>query len=131
MICDYSALSRPPSPFSDAFFFPQEPTEFQRKLGTVLLLAAFTAIGVVLTDLGFVVSFAGAVLGSALVFIFPSLMWISKCKKEAQKGVVFKVGHSRGCPLYLYSILVQELDLSTSAAVISDSVELGTDWSFG
>eukprot|EP00903_Cladosiphon_okamuranus_P009008 g8617.t1 len=62
------------------------PTETQRKIGTTLLLAFFTAIGVLLTDLGFVVSFGGAVLGSALVFIFPTMMWISKCKKDTKMG---------------------------------------------
>lgn len=70
---------------------PQDPTETQRKIGITLLLAGFTAIGVFLTDLGFVVSFGGAVLASALVFIFPALMWINKCKADEKKGVVFKV----------------------------------------
>ncbi|CAM9750577.1 unnamed protein product [Ascophyllum nodosum] len=73
-----------------SLFGINEPSESQRKVGTALLLAAFTAIGVFLTDLGFVVSFGGAVLGSSLVFIFPALMWITKCRKEAQKGVTFK-----------------------------------------
>ncbi|CAM9556902.1 unnamed protein product [Hapterophycus canaliculatus] len=68
----------------------QDPTETQRKVGTTLLLAMFTAIGVLLTDLGFVVSFGGAVLGSALVFIFPTMMWISKCKKDVKWGKPLK-----------------------------------------
>lgn len=72
----------------------QEPTETQRKVGTTLLLAFFTAIGVLLTDLGFVVSFGGAVLGSALVFIFPTMMWISKCKKDVKMGMQLKVRQS-------------------------------------
>lgn len=61
-------------------------------MGTTLLLAMFTAIGVTLTDLGFVVSFGGAVLGSALVFIFPTMMWIAKCKKDTKLGRPLKVG---------------------------------------
>ncbi|CAN0465839.1 unnamed protein product, partial [Scytosiphon promiscuus] len=69
-----------------ALFGISDPTETQRKVGTTLLLAMFTAIGVLLTDLGFVVSFGGAVLGSALVFIFPTMMWISKCKKDVKWG---------------------------------------------
>lgn len=72
----------------------QNPTETQRKVGTTLLLAFFTAIGVLLTDLGFVVSFGGAVLGSALVFIFPTMMWISKCKKDVKMGRQLKVRRS-------------------------------------
>lgn len=70
---------------------PQNPTETQRKIGTTLLLAAFTAVGVTLTDLGFVVSFGGAVLGSGVVFIFPTMMWISKCRTDAKNGKALKV----------------------------------------
>ncbi|CBJ49079.1 conserved unknown protein [Ectocarpus siliculosus] len=66
------------------------PTENQRKVGTTLLLGFFTAIGVLLTDLGFVVSFGGAVLGSALVFIFPTMMWIAQSKKDAKWGKPLK-----------------------------------------
>ncbi|CAM9563096.1 unnamed protein product [Scytosiphon promiscuus] len=73
-----------------ALFGISDPTETQRKVGTTLLLAMFTAIGVLLTDLGFVVSFGGAVLGSALVFIFPTMMWISKCKKDVKWGKPLK-----------------------------------------
>lgn len=60
-------------------------------MGTALLLGMFTAIGVLLTDLGFVVSFGGAVLGSALVFIFPTMMWIAQSKKDAKWGKPLKV----------------------------------------
>lgn len=80
----------PPSPRANRLQI-QKPTETQRTVGTALLLSAFTAIGVLLTDLGFVVSFGGAVLGSALVFIFPTLMWINKCKKDAKNGIALKV----------------------------------------
>lgn len=68
----------------------KNPTETQRRVGIAMLLAGFTTIGVFLTDLGFVVSFGGAVLASALVFIFPALMWISKTKADAKNGVVLK-----------------------------------------
>ena len=87
-----------PTPIPSILYY-QEPSESQHKVGTALLLAAFTAIGVFSTDLGFVVSFGGAVLGSSLVFIFPALMWITKCRKEARKGVTFKVRNNDfGCP---------------------------------
>lgn len=72
----------------------QNPTETQRKVGTALLLAAFTAIGVTITDLGFVVSFGGAVLGSALVFIYPAMMWIKKCRQDVQSGKPPKVSRA-------------------------------------
>lgn len=72
----------------------QNPTETQRKVGTALLLAAFTAIGVTITDLGFVVSFGGAVLGSALVFIYPTMMWIKKCRQDVRSGKPPKVSRA-------------------------------------
>ncbi|CAM9295579.1 unnamed protein product, partial [Choristocarpus tenellus] len=68
----------------------KNPTDRQMKIGSTVLLTMFTAVGVVLRDLGFVVSFGGAVLGSALVFIYPTLMWISKCKADAKKGIALK-----------------------------------------
>lgn len=86
-----SFLARTRSPLPVARHKTQNPTETQRKVGSALLLTFFTAIGVLLTDLGFVVSFGGAVLGSALVFIFPTMMWISKCKKDTKMGRQLKV----------------------------------------
>lgn len=80
-----------PIPSYRAFPCGQDPTDTQRTIGSAVLLAAFTAIGVLLTDLGFVVSFGGAVLGSALVFIFPTVMWINKCKRDSKNGVTIKV----------------------------------------
>ncbi|CAM9161015.1 unnamed protein product [Discosporangium mesarthrocarpum] len=65
----------------------KNPTNKQMTLSSVLLLTAFTVVGVVLRDLGFVVSFGGAVLGSMLVFIFPTTMWISKAKSDIKKGI--------------------------------------------
>ncbi|CAM9368741.1 unnamed protein product [Chrysoparadoxa australica] len=56
------------------------------RLATVLMLAVFTATGMVLRDLGFVVAFGGAILGSAVIYIFPALMWIRKCKMDVKAG---------------------------------------------
>jgi len=43
---------------------------------TVGLLAIVSGMSLVIKDLGFVVAFGGAVLGSALVYVFPSLMFL-------------------------------------------------------
>lgn len=43
---------------------------------TVALLGLVSALSLVIKDLGFVVAFGGAVLGSALVYVFPSLMFL-------------------------------------------------------
>ena len=51
---------------------------------TVLLLGLVTAISLVLKDLGLVVAFGGAILGSALVYIMPALMFL-KNERNAKR----------------------------------------------
>ena len=39
------------------------------------------------SDLGFVVSFAGAVFGSAIIYVFPSIMYITEMRRRIAKGM--------------------------------------------
>lgn len=48
------------------------------RIATAALLAAVTSLSLVLKDLGLVVAFGGAILGSALVYIFPALMFLKQ-----------------------------------------------------
>jgi len=48
---------------------------------TVLALAVVTAAALVVSDLSFVLSFAGATLGNALIYVMPALMFRSMIKK--------------------------------------------------
>ena len=58
---------------------------------TVGLLAIVSGISLVIKDLGFVVAFGGAVLGSALVYVFPSLMFLkNQMDKKAPPTLVSK-----------------------------------------
>ena len=50
------------------------------RVSTALLLAVVTAVSLVLKDLGLVVAFGGAILGSALVYIFPALMFLKNSR---------------------------------------------------
>eukprot|EP01084_Bolivina_argentea_P292720 503311_1 len=60
--------------------------ERQRVSVTIGLLGLITGMAMVLRDLGFVVAFGGAILGNALIYIFPAWMWISKCRKDVHAG---------------------------------------------
>lgn len=48
------------------------------RIATAALLAVVTSVSLVLKDLGLVVAFGGAILGSALVYIFPALMFLKQ-----------------------------------------------------
>jgi len=54
---------------------------------TRLLLCATTAVALVLENVGFVVSFNGALMGSAIIYIFPSLLFLKSCKNRIAKGL--------------------------------------------
>jgi len=50
----------------------------------VCTLVFTTGVAMVLRDLGFLASFAGAVLGSCIIYIFPALMHIAATKKAVE-----------------------------------------------
>merc|ERR1711957_1129766 len=54
------------------------------RASTVLLLAAVSTVSLFLKDLGLVVAFGGAILGSALVYIMPALMFL-KHKRDVNE----------------------------------------------
>jgi len=73
----------------DLFKIPQAKRDesLQNKL-TVGLIAVITAMAAKLTDLGLVASVGGATFGTALVFVYPTIMLI-KVKKN--KGIETKI----------------------------------------
>mmetsp|Transcript_9316 Transcript_9316/g.11550 ORF Transcript_9316/g.11550 Transcript_9316/m.11550 type:complete len:489 (-) Transcript_9316:83-1549(-) len=78
----------------DLFKIPEEKrtNSFQNKL-TLGLLAGITALATKLTDLTFVSSVSGAVFGTALIFIYPTLMFMSMVKNmgdDASKSLQFE-----------------------------------------
>jgi sodium-coupled neutral amino acid transporter 11 len=54
---------------------------------TRLLLAVITALALALDNVGFVISFNGALMGSAIIYIFPSLLFLKSLKNRINKGV--------------------------------------------
>lgn len=54
---------------------------------TIGLLGATTAVSLALTDLGFVNSFCGALVGSGIIYIFPSIMFLRPLRNGIRAGV--------------------------------------------
>ena len=49
---------------------------------TVALLAGVTTAALIIPDVSFVMAFAGATLGNALIYVFPALMFRGAIKKK-------------------------------------------------
>mmetsp|Transcript_5749 Transcript_5749/g.8366 ORF Transcript_5749/g.8366 Transcript_5749/m.8366 type:complete len:112 (+) Transcript_5749:23-358(+) len=54
------------------------------------ILAAITGLSMVMHEAGFVNGFSGAVMGSALIYIFPPLMHHQQIKRRIQEGTLLK-----------------------------------------
>ena len=61
----------------------EKQTDFYLNKLTITLLAVITTAAIFMKDLSFVMSFGGATLGNALIYVFPALMF---------KGVVKSMG---------------------------------------
>ena len=49
-----------------------------------IMLASITAVALAVKDAGFVVSFTGALMGTAILYVFPTLMFLRWTKGEVQ-----------------------------------------------
>eukprot|EP00525_Craspedostauros_australis_P012584 CAMPEP_0198119158 /NCGR_PEP_ID=MMETSP1442-20131203/24457_1 /TAXON_ID= /ORGANISM="Craspedostauros australis, Strain CCMP3328" /LENGTH=170 /DNA_ID=CAMNT_0043777569 /DNA_START=8 /DNA_END=520 /DNA_ORIENTATION=+ len=58
---------------------------------TLGLLAAITVVSSQLTDLGLVASVGGATFGTALVFVYPAIMFLKQQEKPTKESLVCKV----------------------------------------
>lgn len=62
----------------------RKPTRQDEKATTTMLLSSLSLFAMVVTDAGMIIGLAGAVMGSALVYVFPSLLYLSTTKKVAK-----------------------------------------------
>ena len=62
----------------------RKPTRKDEKLTTAMLLLCLTVASMVISDAGLIIGLAGAVMGSVLVFIFPSILYLSTTNKMKQ-----------------------------------------------
>ncbi len=64
----------------------KKPSERTQTLTTLVLLAMVSTLAVFLRDVGFVVSFGGALLGSAIIYIFPAIIFIKTMAQKIASG---------------------------------------------
>lgn len=70
------------------FYKGQEITDKIHYRTTRLLVGTLTALALLIDDAGFVVSLTGAVLGSGLIYIIPSLLFLKSSKRRMEAGTL-------------------------------------------
>ncbi|GMI42378.1 hypothetical protein TrCOL_g11585 [Triparma columacea] len=63
-------------------------TSKETKTATQLMLAGVTGLALVLKNAGFIVSFNGALMGSAIIYVFPPLMYLKSTGKKIKEGAM-------------------------------------------
>ena len=63
---------------------------------SLAILAAVTGAALTIKDLSFILSFGGATLGNAIVFLFPVIMFNSAVKKFGKKDLQKEATASKG-----------------------------------
>ena len=56
----------------------KQPGRAMEKRVTSIILAAVTALGMIMKDAGFVIGFVGSVMGSLIVYVFPALLFLTR-----------------------------------------------------
>ncbi|KAL7484300.1 hypothetical protein ACHAW6_009948 [Cyclotella cf. meneghiniana] len=74
------------SSFNQLIYKGKEITDEKQIKTTKALVGTITALALVLNDAGFVVSFTGALLGSALIYIIPPLLFLKSTKRRIDNG---------------------------------------------
>ncbi|CAB1101728.1 unnamed protein product [Ectocarpus sp. CCAP 1310/34] len=81
---------------------------------TVGLLAGVTAASLKLTDLGFVNSFGGALIGSGIVYVFPALMFLKPLMRKFKDKAVAAAAAAG-----------QKREMSLNAGIVAAGVAMG------
>ena len=68
----------------------KNPSDKTQTITTLVLLTIVSTLAVFLRDVGFVVSFGGALLGSCIIYIFPALIFLKTMSKKIAAGEVSK-----------------------------------------
>lgn len=64
----------------------RKPSGKAQTVTTVILLTLLSLLAMVLRDLGFVVSFGGALLGSCIIYIFPTIIFTRTIARKVASG---------------------------------------------
>uniref|UniRef100_A0A7R9VTN1 Amino acid transporter transmembrane domain-containing protein n=1 Tax=Pseudictyota dubia TaxID=2749911 RepID=A0A7R9VTN1_9STRA len=76
------------SAFLDLFYKDKEITDRFSKTLTKLLLGSLAGLALVLKNAGFTVSFVGAVMGSAIIYVFPPYMYLKSTSRRIRSGAL-------------------------------------------
>ena len=71
---------------------------------TLVLLAAITAIAILITDIGLIVGISGALLGASIVYVFPALIYYVARRNEKDKSL--EAQHSQVASLEQSAVLL-------------------------
>lgn len=74
------------SSFFELFMKGKKVTKRANKLVTTALLGGLTSTALVIKDAGIMVSLTGAILGSAIIYMFPSLIYLKLTKRLIAEG---------------------------------------------
>jgi len=66
----------------------KNPSEKAQTITTLILLTVTSTLAVFLRDVGFVVSFGGALLGSCIIYIFPALIFLKTMAAKIKSGEI-------------------------------------------
>ncbi len=66
----------------------KNPSDKTQTITTLVLLTIVSTLAVFLRDVGFVVSFGGALLGSCIIYIFPALIFIKTMAQKVASGEI-------------------------------------------
>lgn len=99
------------------------PSQKTKDLSSVALITGFTVAATFLRNLGLVSSLGGAILGSLIIYIFPSLSFIQALKDKQAKGDI-DMGTQKGLKAeFIFAHLTAALGLVFG--VIGAAVSLG------
>ena len=65
------------------------------KILTKVILGSVTALSMILRNAGFMVSFTGAVMGSAIIYVFPPIMYLRSTERRISLGSMMKTKRVR------------------------------------
>lgn len=106
-------------------FSAEKRAKWTRPL-TVGLLALLTGLAIILKDVGFVVSIAGAVFGNAIMFVIPAIMSLSNSKKPTVSKAGVQLGRmSQVEASFNKFMVVTGIFMAVVGAVISILLQIG------
>lgn len=97
----------------------KEVTDKLRSKTTKIMLSIVTATALILEDSGFVVSLNGAIMGSAIIYVFPALMFLKSTSSRLSEGSLKMTRGLKAERLFNKVMAVLGVCLGLSGAAVS------------